>query len=89
LSTEKKKKSGTSRITGIVRPSKKSEAGQPPRIIIHTDDDREYRIDFSGAGKELRNLVDAKVLVHGKIREQLNGQETLTVRKYQVICLAN
>jgi predicted lipoprotein len=72
-------------ITGIIMPSRWNEQGKPARIAIHTDDQKEYQIDFSGAGKELLNLTYKKVAVQGKLREQLNGRAILNVRQYQII----
>ena len=72
-------------ITGIIMPSRWNEQGKPARIAIHTDDQKEYQIDFSGAGKELLNLMYKKVEVQGKLREQLNGRAILYVRQFQII----
>ena len=80
-----KKASGPPPITGIILPSRWNEKGKPARIAIHTDDQHEYEIDFSGAGKELLNLAYKKVVVQGKLRQQLSGRESLSVRQYQVI----
>ena len=80
-----KKKSTPPTITGIILPSRWDEQGKPARIAIHTDDQKEYQIDFSGAGKELLNLTYKKVAVEGRLREQLNGRAILNVRKYQII----
>jgi hypothetical protein len=86
LSIKKSKKtSGPQPISGIIMPSRWNEQGRPARIAIHTDNQQEYEIDFSGAGKELLNLAYKKVVVLGKLREQLNGRATLSVRQYQVI----
>ena len=72
-------------ITGIILPLRWDEQGKPARIAIHTDDRKEYQIDFSGAGKELLNLTYKKVAIQGKLKEQLNGRAILMVRKYQII----
>ncbi|MDH4010842.1 MAG: hypothetical protein OEU55_09005 [Desulfobacterales bacterium] len=80
-----KNKSVPPPILGIILPSRWNEQGKPARIAIHTDDQKEYQIDFSGAGKELLNLTYKKVAVQGKLREQLNGRAILSVRKYQII----
>ena len=72
-------------ITGIILPSRWNEQGKPARIAIHTDDQKEYQIDFSGAGKELLLLTYKKVAIQGKLREQLNGRAILSVRQYQII----
>jgi len=80
-----KKASAPPPITGIILPSRWNENGKPARIAIHTDNQKEYQIDFSGAGKELLNLTYKKVSVQGKLREQLNGRAILSVRQYQII----
>lgn len=86
MHTKKLKKApGPPPITGIILPSKWNEAGKPARIAIHTDDQKEYQIDFSGAGRELLNLTYKKVAVQGKLREQLNGRAILCVRQYRIL----
>ena len=80
-----KKTSAPPPITGIILPSRWDQQGKPARIAIHTDDQKEYQIDFSGAGKDLINLTYKKVAVQGKLREQLNGRAILIVRKYEII----
>ena len=72
-------------ILGIILPLRWNKEGKPSRIAIHTDDQKEYQIDFGGAGKELLNLTHKRVAVQGKLRQQLNGQEILSVRQYQII----
>ena len=86
MQTKKHKKTpGPLPITGIILPSKWNEQGKPARIALHTDDCKEYEIDFSGAGKELLNLTYKKVTVQGKLRQQLNGRAILCVRQYQIL----
>jgi hypothetical protein len=80
-----KKTPGPPHIEGIIMPSKWNERGKPARIAIHTDDRKEYEIDFSGAGKELLDLTYKNVAVQGKLRQQLNGRTILCVRKYHII----
>lgn len=80
-----KKTPGSPTITGIILPAKWNEQGKPARIAIHTDDQKEYQIDFSGAGRELLNLTYKKVAVQGKLREQLNGRAILCVRQYEIL----
>ena len=80
-----KNKSAPLPIIGIILPSRWNEKGKPARIAIHTDDQKEYQIDFSGAGKELLNLMYKKVAIEGKLRDQLNGRAILRVRQYQII----
>lgn len=82
---KQKKSAGPAPITGIILPSRWNEQGKPARIAIHTDDRKEYEIGFGGAGKELLNLMYKKVAVQGKLRQQLNGREMLSVRQYQII----
>jgi hypothetical protein len=80
-----KKTPGPPPIQGIIMPSRWNEKGKPARIAIHTDDRKEYEIDFSGAGKELLDLTYKKVVIQGKLRQLLNGREILCVRQYQII----
>jgi hypothetical protein len=80
-----KKTSGQRPITGIILPSKWNEQGKPARIAIHTDDQKEYQIDFSGAGRDLLNLTYKKVAIQGNLREQLNGRAILCVRQYRIL----
>lgn len=71
-------------IAGIIMPSRWNEQGKPARISIHTDDQKEYEIGFSGVGKELLNLTYKKVALQGKLREQLNGRAMISVSQYQI-----
>ena len=80
-----KNKSASPPILGVILPSRWNERGKPARIAIHTDDQKEYQIDFGGAGKELLNLTYKRVAIQGKLREQLNGRAILSVRQYQII----
>ena len=82
---KKEKRNGPSPIQGIIMPSRWNEQGKPARIAIHTDDRREYEIDFGGAGKELLDLTYKTVAIQGKLRQQLNGRAVLCVRQYQII----
>lgn len=86
MRTKKNKKTpGPPPIQGIIMPSRWNEQGKPARIAIHTDDRKEYEIDFGGAGKELLELTYKKVTIQGKLRQQLNGRAILCVRQYQII----
>ena len=85
LVKKEKKTASPASIKGIILPSKFNEQGQAARIALHTDDRKEYQIDFSGAGKELLKLTYQKVVVQGKLREQLNGRALLSVRHYEII----
>ena len=80
-----KKTPGPQSIEGFVMPSRWNEQGKPARIALHTDDRKEYEIDYSGAGKELLDLTYKKVAVQGKLRQQLNGRTILCVRRYRII----
>lgn len=82
---KQKKNAGPPPITGVILPSKWNEQGKPARIAIHTDDQKEYEIGFSGVGKELLDLMYKRVVIQGKLRQQLSGREMLSVLKYQLI----
>ena len=72
-------------ITGIILPSKWDDDGKVTRISIHTNDENEYIVDFSGAGKELLNLIHKKVEVKGKLRERLNGNVVIQIHSYKKV----
>jgi len=80
-----RKRSASPAIEGIVVPSKRDEEGHPLRIALRSDGGTEYRIDFGGAGKELLTLVHQRVKVCGRLRQQLDGGETLIVRSYRLV----
>jgi hypothetical protein len=81
----KTNKSVNASIIGIVLPAKWNENGKAARISIHTDNKKEYRVNFSGAGKELLNHTYKKVEIEGKPKEQLSGGLTIDVKRYKII----
>lgn len=78
-------KAGNASITGIILPAKWNEQGKAARISIHTDNKKEYQVNFSGAGKELLNYTYKKVEIEGKPKEQLSGGLTIDVKRYKII----
>jgi len=82
---KKTNKSGNASITGIILPAKWNEQGKAARISIHTDNKKEYQVNFSGAGRELLNYTYKKVEIEGKPKEQLSGGLTIDVKKYKII----
>jgi hypothetical protein len=72
-------------ITGIILPVKWNENGKAARISIHTDNKKEYRVNVSGAGKELLNHTYKRVEIEGKPKEQLSGGLTIDVKRYKII----
>ena len=82
---KKTNKSGNASITGIILPAKWNEQGKAARISIHTDNKKEYQVNFSGAGRELLNHTYKKVEIEGKPKEQLSGGLTIDVKKYKII----
>jgi hypothetical protein len=82
---KKTNKSAYASITGIILPVKWNEQGKAARISIQTDNKKEYRVNVSGAGKELLNYTYKKVQIEGKPKEQLSGGLTVDVRRYKII----
>jgi hypothetical protein len=72
-------------IEGTITPLKWDGKGKPARITIRTSVKEEYDIDFSGAGKELLHLIDQRVVIEGKTKQQLSGRRLLSVMHFQVI----
>jgi hypothetical protein len=82
---KKTNKSRSASITGIILPAKWNDQGKASRISIHTDNKKEYQVNFSGAGKELLNYTYKTVEIEGKPKEQLSGSLTIDVKKYKII----
>lgn len=72
-------------IAGIILPRQWDNDGNPTRISIHANDENEYIVDYSGAGKELLNLIQKQVVVKGNLRERLDGRILIQVKSYTVI----
>jgi hypothetical protein len=72
-------------IAGIILPAQWDNDGNPTRISIHTNDENEYIVDYSGAGTELLNLIQKHVAVKGNLRERLDGRILIQVKSYTII----
>ena len=83
--SKKTNKSAYASITGIILPVKWNEQGKAARISIHTDNKKEYRVNVSGAGKELLNYTYKTVQIEGKPKEQLSGSLIIDVKRYKII----
>lgn len=69
-------------IEGIVIPSNWDDQGNIKQVSLHTSDEKEYRVDCGGAGRELLAHIHSKVEVTGNIRERLDGYLYINVRSF-------
>ena len=69
-------------IRGIIIPSRWDEDGNINAVSLHTSDEKEYRVDYGGVGKELLTHIHHTVEVSGIIRERLDGRLYISVHSY-------
>ncbi|MCG6910901.1 MAG: hypothetical protein LJE94_12350 [Deltaproteobacteria bacterium] len=81
----KPKKSGSSKLRGIVLPNQWDIDGKIKRIALNTHDEKEYIIDFSGKGKDLLNHLQQMIEVDGKILTRVGGGRYIKVSDYTVL----
>ena len=72
-------------IKGILLPSNWDESGNVKGVSLHTDDEKEYRVELNAVGKELLEHVRHKVEVIGKVRERLDGSINISVKNFNTI----
>ena len=72
-------------IKGILLPSNWDESGNVKGVSLHTDDEKEYRVELNAMGKKLLEHVHRKVEATGKLRERLDGSLNISVRNYNTI----
>jgi len=84
MATKKRKPT----IKGILLPSSWDESGNIKGVSLHTDDEKEYRVELNAMGKELLEHVHNNVEAIGKVRERLDGSLNISVRSYNTIGVA-
>ena len=70
--------------SGTVVAKDKDSAGKVTIVEIKTDSAASFTVDNSGKGKELIGMIDKKVEISGKARQD-QGKMLLTVELYKVI----
>lgn len=80
-----KQKHDRSILRGIILPSQWDKKGRVMRISLNTHDEKEYIIDYSGRGKELRNHLKELIEVDGKVLQRLGGSLYLKVKSFSVV----
>ena len=70
------------KIEGIVIPSNWDEHGNIKQVSLHTPDEKEYRVEYGGVGRELLAHIHSRVEATGKIRERLDGRMYINVRSF-------
>ena len=74
------------KIEGLIIPSSWDEKGNIKAVSLHTSDEKEYRVEYGGVGKELLAHIHHKVEATGKISERLDGRQYISVHSYSTIC---
>jgi len=70
------------KIKGIIIPCHWDKNGNINEVSLHTSDEKEYRVEYGGVGRELLAHIHHKVEATGKIRERLDGCLYINVRSY-------
>lgn len=70
------------KIKGIIIPRSWDENGSIKEVSLHTNDEKEYHIEYSGVGRELLAYIHHKVEASGKIRERIDGCLYISVHSY-------
>jgi hypothetical protein len=73
------------KIEGIIIPSSWDEIGNIKGVSLHTPDEKEYRVEHGGVGRELLAHVHHRIKAAGKIRERIDGRLYISVRSYLAI----
>ena len=72
------------RFQGIIIPSDWDNNGNITDITLQTHDEKTYVIEPSRIGNELYQHIRQSVIVHGKIRQRLDGRTLIRVESYEV-----
>ena len=73
------------KIEGVIIPSNWDEDGNIKGVSLHTSDEKEYRVEYGGVGKELLGHIHHKVAATGKIRERLDGRLYINVKSFMTL----
>lgn len=71
-------------ILGIITPSKWNPKGDIIGISLQGINEVEYIVNLGQRGKELFNHINEKVEIEGKIKDQLDGKKTISVKEYWI-----
>jgi hypothetical protein len=72
-------------ISGIVVPSQWDEAGNIIGLTIQSFNEIEYLVERRRTGQNLHLLLHKKVQVVGRVKEQLDGKKTISIRKFKLM----
>jgi len=81
----KNKKSEQSKLQGIVLPNQWDDNGNVKRIVLSTNDEKEYSIEYSGQGKELLNHLQEMIEIEGKVLCRPSGSLYVKVSNYNIL----
>ena len=83
--SKEKKEHDRSILRGIILPSQWDKTGKVVRISLNTYDEKEYIIDHSGRGRELRHYLKKMIEVDGKVFQRLSGSLYIKVDSFSVV----
>ena len=72
-----------SKIKGIIIPVDWDEKGNVVAVALSTHDEKEYMINRTGKGDELRALIREEVEVLGQVGQK-GGRRMITVQEYSL-----
>ena len=72
-------------VTGIIIPQQWDDNGNVTGVSIQAFDESEYIVRAYKRGKELRDFINQKVKVNGKVFERLDGKELIQVNQFEVL----
>jgi len=72
-------------VTGIIIPQQWDDNGNVTGVSIQAFDENEYIVRAYKRGKELRDFINRKVKVNGKVFERLDGKELIQVNQFEIL----
>ena len=69
-------------ITGIIMPNNWDENGKVIEIALYTNTEDVYTVENSSLKQELISLRQKKVEIKGKIRQDPNGNKSISAHSY-------
>jgi hypothetical protein len=72
-------------VTGIIIPQQWDDNGKVTGVSIQAFDESEYIVRAYKRGKELRDFINRKVKVNGKVFERLDGKELIQVNQFEIL----
>lgn len=72
-------------IRGVVSPVDWDDEDHVTAISIFTSDDAEYAVELNSLGRDLLDFLDEEVVVHGIVRVDAEGVQTVRVKEFDLV----